>query len=202
MPATVVDHIIPHRGDSKLFWSRSNWQALCVTHHSRSKQAAEKGGGDAALARAHPFLKRARIPVVIVCGAPGSGKSTYVDQHKGPNDLVIDLDVIRSRLAGSSLYGAGPQWTAPALDERNRILQGLAADHVHERAWFIVSAPEREERDLWVRKLGTARVVLMPTPLEECLRRIAADPGRAGHVDRMQQAARDWFARFERETPA
>ncbi|WAC29568.1 AAA family ATPase [Ancylobacter sp. SL191] len=139
---------------------------------------------------------------MIVCGAPGSGKSTYVDQHKGPNDLVIDLDVIRSRLAGSSLYGAGPQWTAPALDERNRILQGLAADHVHERAWFIVSAPEREERDLWVRKLGTARVVLMPTPLEECLRRIAADPGRAGHVDRMQQAARDWFARFERETPA
>nr|WP_250152317.1 HNH endonuclease [Ancylobacter radicis] len=39
--STVVDHIIPHRGDRKLFWSRSNWQALCATHHSRSKQAEE-----------------------------------------------------------------------------------------------------------------------------------------------------------------
>ena len=31
--ATVVDHIIPHRGDQKLFWDRGNWQALCKRHH-------------------------------------------------------------------------------------------------------------------------------------------------------------------------
>ena len=27
--AAVVDHIKPHRGDSKLFWDKSNWQSLC-----------------------------------------------------------------------------------------------------------------------------------------------------------------------------
>lgn len=32
--ATDVDHIIPHRGDKKLFWDESNWQALCHSHHS------------------------------------------------------------------------------------------------------------------------------------------------------------------------
>ena len=31
--ATVVDHIVPHRGDQKLFWDRSNWQSLCKKHH-------------------------------------------------------------------------------------------------------------------------------------------------------------------------
>ena len=31
--ATVVDHIVPHRGDQKLFWDQSNWQALCKRHH-------------------------------------------------------------------------------------------------------------------------------------------------------------------------
>ena len=41
-PATVVDHITPHRGDMKLFWSRSNWQALCRPCHSRWKQSVEK----------------------------------------------------------------------------------------------------------------------------------------------------------------
>jgi len=40
-PATVVDHIIPHRGDTKLFWDRSNWQPLCVSCHSRHKQREE-----------------------------------------------------------------------------------------------------------------------------------------------------------------
>ncbi len=34
-PATVVDHIIPHRGDSKLFWDESNWQSLCKGCHDR-----------------------------------------------------------------------------------------------------------------------------------------------------------------------
>ncbi|MCG7623196.1 HNH endonuclease [Epibacterium sp. Ofav1-8] len=33
--ATDVDHIIPHKGDPKLFWVRSNWQALCHRCHSR-----------------------------------------------------------------------------------------------------------------------------------------------------------------------
>ena len=34
-PATVVDHIIPHRGDRKLFWDESNWQPLCKCCHDR-----------------------------------------------------------------------------------------------------------------------------------------------------------------------
>ena len=34
-PATVVDHVIPHRGDQKLFWDEDNWQALCKSCHDR-----------------------------------------------------------------------------------------------------------------------------------------------------------------------
>lgn len=41
--ATVVDHITPHKGDQKLFWSRSNWQPLCKQCHDR-KTATEDGG--------------------------------------------------------------------------------------------------------------------------------------------------------------
>ncbi|MEY9097015.1 HNH endonuclease [Paenibacillus sp. RC84] len=41
--ATVVDHIIPHRGDKELFWKRDNWQPLCASCHS-IKTATEDGG--------------------------------------------------------------------------------------------------------------------------------------------------------------
>lgn len=34
-PATVVDHIIPHRGDQQLFWDESNWQPLCKSCHDK-----------------------------------------------------------------------------------------------------------------------------------------------------------------------
>ena len=33
--ATIVDHITPHRGDTNLFWDRSNWQPLCKPCHDR-----------------------------------------------------------------------------------------------------------------------------------------------------------------------
>jgi len=34
-PATVVDHIIPHRGDMTLFWDQNNWQPMCRDCHDR-----------------------------------------------------------------------------------------------------------------------------------------------------------------------
>ncbi len=39
--ATVVDHRIPHRGDSGIFWDQENWQSLCANHHSSHKQSEE-----------------------------------------------------------------------------------------------------------------------------------------------------------------
>lgn len=41
--ASVTDHVVPHKGDKKLFWNKGNWQALCVTCHN-SKTATEDGG--------------------------------------------------------------------------------------------------------------------------------------------------------------
>ena len=40
--ANVVDHVIAHRGDKRLFWDRTNWQALCTPCHSGDKQREER----------------------------------------------------------------------------------------------------------------------------------------------------------------
>lgn len=41
--ASVVDHVVPHRGDQDLFWDQGNWQALCKPCHDSVKQAEEAG---------------------------------------------------------------------------------------------------------------------------------------------------------------
>ena len=41
-PATVVDHIMPHKGNPALFWNRANWQPLCQRCHNSAKQSAER----------------------------------------------------------------------------------------------------------------------------------------------------------------
>lgn len=43
-PATVVDHIEPHRNNSDRFWDQSNWQPLCYHCHNSYKQRHEKSG--------------------------------------------------------------------------------------------------------------------------------------------------------------
>lgn len=41
--ADVVDHVVPHKGNAKLFWDRNNWQPLCRACHDRHKQGQEHG---------------------------------------------------------------------------------------------------------------------------------------------------------------
>lgn len=39
--ATIVDHIVPHRGNKTLFNDPNNWQSLCVRCHSRKTGKGE-----------------------------------------------------------------------------------------------------------------------------------------------------------------
>lgn len=41
--SSVVDHIVPHKGDIDLFWNESNWQAMSKPCHDK-KTATEDGG--------------------------------------------------------------------------------------------------------------------------------------------------------------
>ena len=41
--ATVVDHSVPHKGDTEIFWDRSRWQSLCKQHHDSDAQRRDKG---------------------------------------------------------------------------------------------------------------------------------------------------------------
>ncbi len=36
--ADLVDHIVDHHGDDRLFWDSNNWQSMCTPHHSSTKQ--------------------------------------------------------------------------------------------------------------------------------------------------------------------
>ena len=41
-PATIVHHIIPHRGDRSLFWNRRNWMPVCQPCHDGPIQRQER----------------------------------------------------------------------------------------------------------------------------------------------------------------
>ncbi|MDA8095575.1 MAG: HNH endonuclease [Betaproteobacteria bacterium] len=52
-PASVVDHIVPHKGDRKLFWNPGNHQSLCKRCHDH-KTATDDGGFGRQSTNGHP----------------------------------------------------------------------------------------------------------------------------------------------------
>lgn len=155
----VCDHVIPHRGDEALFWNGPK-QTLCDFCHKVHKQSQEAGTS----AQFHPeFLRPSVIPLTIVCGPPGAGKTTWCHAHAKSNDIIIDLDY----LAQSCGAPAGKDWDrdkflAPALRKRNAMLLYLSRDVCRFRsAWFIVTEPEGRMRQWWNDKMKPNEIVLV-----------------------------------------
>jgi len=187
VPAEVVDHIAPHKGNRDLFWDENNHQALCAKCHNE-KTAKELNP----MFHAYPKnFNKSNIPVIVVCGPPASGKTTYVREHAGDNDIILDLDAIVEDISGLNRYDVGEEWIPAALIERNKRINALRDDTTHDRAWLIVTAGTPKQRKYWEEKLN-AEVRIIPTSKEECIRRIKEDAGRNENAKRLIKAVEEW----------
>lgn len=63
-PAVVLDHIVPHRGDSVLFFDSANLQGLCVEHDDRKRL---RENGLRACPHGHACIVQGRN-VCVLCG--------------------------------------------------------------------------------------------------------------------------------------
>lgn len=117
--------------------------------------------------------------VFVISGAPGSGKSTYVQKAKKNGDLVVDLDLIASALQGSTERHPDFEPVMDAvLATRDAIYKTIEnRKGKWNNAYVITSNPS----DLFVTALAgklSAEVVKMDTSLEECKNRIQNDTSR------------------------
>jgi len=71
-PATVTDHILPHKGDPRLFWDPHNWQSLCA-NCNRLKNIRYEGGFGFAPQGDHDGERTRVARAGGVCGGGGVG---------------------------------------------------------------------------------------------------------------------------------
>jgi 5-methylcytosine-specific restriction endonuclease McrA len=188
-----VDHIVRKAdgaGDEI-----SGLQTLCASCHSKKTVREQRDGTKPQRWSLHPkWMPRACIPVTLVCGPPASGKSTYVEKHKGEQDLVVDLDVIASAMAGSGLHDWGIKWLGGAVRKRNEMLANLHKGEAKQypMVWLIATEPQAKHRQWWVDTLGVGRVVVVETPAEVCEARMLTLPGRSSRCGN----ARAWWESY------
>lgn len=186
VPATEVDHIVSkERGGED---TRDNLQPLCTPCHSRKTVQEDRGfgtgtGGGIA---------------TVIAGPPGAGKSRWVEERRKWGDLVLDLDALYVALSGEPPYEK-PQVLLPFVSEaRDAIVSRLTRSHSVARAWIVGSLPKRVDRETLRRRLR-AKVVVIETASEECLRRIASDPRRATRAELWRPIIDKWWREYERD---
>lgn len=189
-PATQVHHKIPIAEKPNLRLNWDNIQSLCTACHMALHDRV-------AVQNIPSFVKPSGIPVTIVCGPPGSGKSYYVRQQAEKTDVVIDLDDCRCHVSGKkNPYLVEKVYLNLALKERNRRLAMLADATGDRRAWFVVGAPSSKERDRWRKILGADQVIILAVDEWVCLCRIGKDERRTYQVDKFSRIIQEWWKKY------
>jgi 5-methylcytosine-specific restriction protein A len=212
-PATIVDHVEKHFGDIDKFWT-GKLQSVCRQCHEVRKKFIESRGYDRVVGAdgwpldpKHPanlpreafqrfgfsiphHLRASAIPVTLVCGAPASGKTTWVDAHKRFGDTVISLDECKVAVGGR-LWDTDRRILRRALAYRDAMLRSLA-NKKDGHAYVVIGGPSEDERDAWCRALGTSNVVVLDTPADVCIARINSDRARAHAVADLTNGVKRW----------
>lgn len=200
--ATVVDHIVAHKGNEFLFWNTENHQALCKQCHdmkTMQEVCAAAGRLIPGYVRGLPKRKylKPSIPVYVVAGAPGSGKSAYIANHKGNNDIVIDLDNIIGKLANANPYQIDrTPYLIAAFWLRDRMINALRDNkEKYSAAWITGMFGYADDR----RKLHdelNAKVYVMNTDWMSCQKNILSDVRRKGNESKYIKLAEGFWQKF------
>ena len=186
--ATQVDHIIPVlKGGA--WYDPANLRASCA--HCNNQRIDRQQD---------TRWQTAPTKITLIIGPPAAGKTTYVNTHAQPGDLIIDYDNIADALGGS--LQTGPQHLRAGIKRgdgithqaghlheatmaaRNAILKTLKQGKVQvPHAWIISSNPKAETM------FPFHKVVTVDPGKEETLRR-AAQAGRPAHWSRLVE---DWY---------
>ena len=201
-PANIVDHIVPHKCDTNLFWDKkNNWQALCKKCHD-IKTLTEDSDWKNCGTIYYPYnIPKLIIPLNVVCGPIASGKSTYIQNNKGDKDYVIDVDEIISQISGLSIYEADFNiYVDEAIVERNTRLAKLTWHTEYKKVWLAATSASKWQRDYW-RDRYQATVYVLETDVDECIKRMNQDKRRHNNNYNLKEKEiliRSWWKKYQR----
>lgn len=132
----------------------------------------------------------------IVYGSPGSGKTTYVRNHKLDGDLIVDLDLIKQSISMCNKSNAPDNLLNVATAVRETIYQMIIDNKVDcKNIWVIAGLPDKKERNELANQLN-AELIFVDVPYRECLRRVDTDDERTDKI-KQKYFIDQWHSKYK-----
>ena len=130
---------------------------------------------------------------VVVCGPPGAGKATHVQQSRKPGDIVWDHDAIVAAMLGLEGHGRGKDLIPLVTAMRTTMLGWLETNPTEQDVWVIVTDIEVAEKMVATIQ---GRLLILDVEPDECMRRIRADASRTRSDEDSEAIVRSWWSRY------
>jgi hypothetical protein len=138
-------------------------------------------------------MEKARF--VLVAGPPGSGKSYYVQEHRRPDDLVIDEDAIWHAFTGLPYYEKPAGLRGYILAARDAVMYKASSMGAARTVWVIRMLPNGQERAEFAAR-HNAQVIVLDTSPNTCLKRIKADTRRSKAWLLWEPTITEWWSKY------
>ena len=156
MEAELVDHIIPSKDDWSDRLNSDNLQSLCrECHKVKTKREWMKH---------HKGMTR-YMDINIVCGLPGSGKTTYVKQHMTEHDLIYDYDSLMCSLSGLNNHQTNHDIHDYIMLFFDQMLRKLKSEQTFNNVWIIRTLPDKKIDTLLNNYHHINHIVVMTAPI-------------------------------------
>lgn len=129
----------------------------------------------------------------VVYGPPCSGKSTYVREHKGPEDVLFDYDRVFQAMTYATEHTKSERAFAHrfVMDARSAFVRTAKnGEHGAKDVWFICSNLNDSNRE-WLEPLSP-EYIRMDVSEEECLARLEKDDTRPDK-EHQAEVIKKWF---------
>lgn len=176
--ANVVDHIIPVlKGGA--WYDPANLRAACAKCNNQRVDRQQD-----------TRWQTTPTHITLIVGPPGAGKTTYVNTHAKPGDLIVDYDQIADALGGSIKHDThrNDDLHQVTMAARNAILRQLRQGKTNvARAWIISANPKAESM------FPFHQVKVVDPGRDESKRRAVA----AGRPDKWVRLIDEWYRQRE-----
>lgn len=209
MPGMELHHVHPlsldNINDPNITIASENLLWLCKDCHFKAHKelimkSFEYAKKERVLTKQGVWFDENGIPhkqeIYIVHGAPASGKTTYVKEHKHHGDLVIDIDLIGQALAIVNKTSIPGNLWDTVIGVRDYLYGQIAGGHIDCKCvWVIAGLPKKKDREELCKTLG-ATLIHIKSDFNQCMEQMKSDEER---TDKLKQEfiIRKYFENYE-----